>query len=167
MFHAWNDYLLLVVAMQQLEMRAEHGSARAYYQQAMHAAGGPPTSCTHCMCLLLASLPPLLEPSSVTLQHFRHTIQVEELNSVLWVQSTRQGLVRCSAESQTSQEHDVCQAGMARTSLHMGDTKQGRALALDSNSPQLCKECAQILESQDKQQVLPDMHAVTCLTLSS
>ena len=58
-----------------------------------------------------------------------------------------------SAGSQTGLEHDMCQAGSARTSLHMGDTKQGRALALDSNSPQLCRECAQILESQDKQQV--------------
>lgn len=86
---------------------------------------------------------------------------------MLCVRSTRQGPVRCFAESQTSQEHDICQAGMARTSLHMGDTKQGRALALDSNSPQLCKECAQILESQDKQQVLPDVHAVTCLTMPS
>lgn len=66
-------------------------------------------------------------------------------------------LVEC-ADSQTGQ-HDSCQAGMARSCLHMGDTKQGRALALDSNSPQLCKECAQILEAQDKQQVLPDMQA--------
>ena len=47
----------------------------------------------------------------------------------------------------------------------MGDTKQGRALALDSNSPQLCKECAQILESQDKQQVIPDMRVCCQLHL--
>ena len=67
------------------------------------------------------------------------------------------------AELQTAQQHrhhDTCVAGMARTSLHMGDIKQGRALALDSNSPQLCKECALILESQDKQQVACDTRAV-------
>ena len=60
------------------------------------------------------------------------------------------------AELQTAQQHrhhDACVAGMARSSLHMGDTKQGRALALDRNSPQLCKECALILESQDRPQV--------------
>ncbi|KAL0053124.1 hypothetical protein WJX82_001225 [Trebouxia sp. C0006] len=79
---------------QQLEMRAEYGSARAYYQQALTAS-----------------------------------------------------------EPEASQEYDICQAGVARTSLHEGDTKQGRSIALRSNSPQLCKECAQILEAQEK---LPD-----------
>ena len=58
------------------------------------------------------------------------------------------------ADGQTTQEYDTWQAGMARTSLHMGDTKQGRSIALGSNSPQLCKECAQILEAHDKLQVL-------------
>lgn len=66
-----------------------------------------------------------------------------------------------TAESQTALEHNMCQAGLARVCLHMGDTKQGRAIALDSNSPQLCKECAQILESQDNHQVIPDMHVIT------
>ncbi|KAL0039283.1 hypothetical protein WJX79_001413 [Trebouxia sp. C0005] len=79
---------------QQLEMRAEYGSARAYYQQALTAS-----------------------------------------------------------DPEASQEHDICQAGVARTSLHVGDTKQGRSIALSSNNPQLCKECAQILEAQEK---LPD-----------
>lgn len=76
-----------------------------------------------------------------------------------WCHAPVKVLVEC-AELQTAQQHrqhDTCVAGMARTSLHMGDTKQGRALALDSNSPQLCKECAQILEAQDKQQVLHDI----------
>ena len=67
-----------------------------------------------------------------------------------------------SAELQKAPTHDTCQAGMARTSLHMGDIKQGRALALGSNSPQLCKECAQILESQDKQQVQNKTNMFPC-----
>lgn len=54
------------------------------------------------------------------------------------------------ADPEASQEYDVCQAGVARTSLHVGDTKQGRSIARSSNSPQLCKECAQILEAQEK-----------------
>ncbi|KAL3149725.1 hypothetical protein ABBQ38_013551 [Trebouxia sp. C0009 RCD-2024] len=87
---------------QQLEMRGEYGSARAYYQQAMQAS---------------------------------------ELQT-----------------AQQHRQHDTCVAGMARTSLHMGDTKQGSALALDSNSPQLCQECAQILEAQDKQQDAAELY---------
>ena len=54
------------------------------------------------------------------------------------------------ADPESSQEYEICQAGVARTSLHVGDTKQGRSIALSSNSPQLCKECAQILEAQEK-----------------
>ena len=50
-------------------------------------------------------------------------------------------------------EVSTSRGGVARTSLHVGDTKQGRALAVESNSPQLCKECAQILEAQEKLQV--------------
>lgn len=75
------------------------------------------------------------------------------------------------AEPEASQEYDICQAGVARTSLHVGDTKQGRSIALRSNSPQLCKECAQILEAQEKlpvqfcsscPSVCPSCHACTC-----
>lgn len=77
---------------------------------------------------------------------------------LLCAQTLCQSLSIHDAGLQAAEQRDVCQAGMARTSLHMGDAKQGRALALESNSPQLCKECAQILESQDKQQVLIDAH---------
>ena len=38
--HSWN--VTHIVAMQQLEMMGEYGSARAYYQQAMQASGGLP-----------------------------------------------------------------------------------------------------------------------------
>lgn len=40
----------------------------------------------------------------------------------------------------------ACQAGIARTTLNMGDLRQGRQLALQLNSPPLFKECALILE---------------------
>ncbi len=75
------------------------------------------------------------------------------------------------ADPKTSQEYDICQAGVARTSLYVGDTKQGRSIALSSNSPQLCKECAQILEAQEKlpvhfcssfPSVWPSCHACIC-----
>ena len=75
------------------------------------------------------------------------------------------------ADPEASEEYDVCQAGVARTSLHVGDTKQGRSIALSSNSPQLCKECAQILEAQEKLPVhllsswpseRSSLHACTC-----
>lgn len=74
-------------------------------------------------------------------------------------------IARCAcihADPEASQEHDICQAGVARTSLHVGDTKQGRSIALSSNNPQLCKECAQILEAQEK---LPVHLALLCAHL--
>lgn len=38
------------MAVQQLEMRGEHGSARAYYQQATQATGGLPTCSQNTPC---------------------------------------------------------------------------------------------------------------------
>lgn len=48
----------------------------------------------------------------------------------------------------SQEDSATCLAGIARCSLLLGDLKQGRALAMESNSPQLCKECGQILESE-------------------
>ena len=40
----------------------------------------------------------------------------------------------------------ACRAGICRTTLHMGDIRQGRTQALQLNSQNLFKECAHILE---------------------
>lgn len=46
------------------------------------------------------------------------------------------------------QEHDeVCQAGVARMSIRMGDIRRGVAQAIQHPSRVLKKECAAILES--------------------
>jgi WD repeat-containing protein 19 len=37
--------------------------------------------------------------------------------------------------------------GIARCTIHLGDIRRGKQMALDSGSQQLCRECAQILES--------------------
>ena len=66
-----------------------------------------------------------------------------------------QTLAFMHAEPPAGQENDTCQAGMARMSLQLGDIKQGRAIALSSDSPQLSKECAQILEARGNLQACP------------
>lgn len=40
----------------------------------------------------------------------------------------------------------ACKAGIARTTLQLGDLRQGRQLAMQLNSQTLFKECALILE---------------------
>lgn len=40
----------------------------------------------------------------------------------------------------------ACKAGIARTTLQLGDLRQGRQLAMQLNSVPLFKECALILE---------------------
>lgn len=47
----------------------------------------------------------------------------------------------------------ACQAGLARCTLHMGDVRSGRQLALAVASPTLWRECALILEARGQQQV--------------
>ncbi len=47
----------------------------------------------------------------------------------------------------------ACQAGLARCTLHMGDVRSGRQLALAVASPTLWRECALILETRGQQQV--------------
>jgi hypothetical protein len=47
----------------------------------------------------------------------------------------------------------TCQSGIARTTLHIGDIRQGRALALQIGTPQLCRECGAILEGMSQLQV--------------
>lgn len=42
---------------------------------------------------------------------------------------------------------DTCLAGVARTSLRLGDIRRGRKVVLDLNDPELCKECGAILEA--------------------
>mmetsp|Transcript_37661 Transcript_37661/g.118764 ORF Transcript_37661/g.118764 Transcript_37661/m.118764 type:complete len:1376 (+) Transcript_37661:207-4334(+) len=44
----------------------------------------------------------------------------------------------------------LCHAGIARMTLHMGDLRRGRQLALDSGNPQLCRDCAIILEGMNQ-----------------
>ncbi|KAK3240077.1 hypothetical protein CYMTET_50059, partial [Cymbomonas tetramitiformis] len=46
----------------------------------------------------------------------------------------------------------LCHAGIARTTLHLGDIRRGRQLALDSDNLLLCRECAAILESMNQLQ---------------
>ncbi|MEW5304579.1 MAG: hypothetical protein WDW36_007181 [Sanguina aurantia] len=52
----------------------------------------------------------------------------------------------------------ACQAGIARTTLNMGDLRQGRQLALQLNSPPLFKECALILEGLQQLTEAAEMH---------
>ncbi|XP_049780005.1 WD repeat-containing protein 19 isoform X1 [Schistocerca cancellata] len=51
------------------------------------------------------------------------------------------------AKSGSEQHVAVCRAGVARTSIRCGDVRRGVAIAMDiASSPQLKKECADILE---------------------
>jgi WD repeat-containing protein 19 len=51
-----------------------------------------------------------------------------------------------SIECSDSQQQ-VCMAGIARTTLRLGDLRRGMRLALESNDEQLCRDCGAILES--------------------
>jgi len=52
----------------------------------------------------------------------------------------------------------LCQAGIARTTLHLGDIRRGRQLALDSDNLQLCRECAGILEGMNQLQDAAELY---------
>ena len=60
-------------------------------------------------------------------------------------------------ERDTSQDR-VCPAGIARATVQMGDSARGKQLALDSNNPQLCRECAILLEEQHNFQEAAELY---------
>ena len=60
-------------------------------------------------------------------------------------------------ERDTSQDR-VCHAGIARATVQMGDSTRGKQLALDSNDPQLCRECAILLEEQHNFQEAAELY---------
>jgi hypothetical protein len=47
----------------------------------------------------------------------------------------------------------LARAGIARTTIQLGDVRRGRQMALESASAQLCRECAAILEGMNHMQV--------------
>ena len=64
----------------------------------------------------------------------------------LWTPAGSSGLLEAAEEA-------ACNAGIARCTIHMGDVRQGRALALQSGSEALCRECAQVLEGMGQLKV--------------
>lgn len=60
----------------------------------------------------------------------------------------QQALDACTVSmgAQSPELEAGCKAGIARTTLQLGDLRQGRQLALQLNSQPLYKECALILE---------------------
>ena len=52
----------------------------------------------------------------------------------------------------------ACQAGIARCTLHIGDIRRGRQIALAANSPSLCRECGSILENMNQLQDAAEMY---------
>ncbi|THD21180.1 hypothetical protein D915_008124 [Fasciola hepatica] len=68
-----------------------------------------------------------------------------------WTKSKDAGLYCTEEEDSAWREHlSLCNAGIARNAIRLGDTKRGIQLAKESNNPALEKECADILE-QSKQ----------------
>lgn len=46
----------------------------------------------------------------------------------------------------TRGEHEaLCRAGIARSSIRMGEIPRGMQLALELNDPAVCRDCAQVL----------------------
>ena len=63
--------------------------------------------------------------------------------------------------SPANEEHDeACRGGMARMSMRLGSIQRGVQMALKSNSRQLKKDCASILEGM--KQVLIQKAADVC-----
>lgn len=69
------------------------------------------------------------------------------------LQLSRCWLPAGSGGQQDAAEEAACNAGIARCTIHMGDVRQGRALALQSGSEALCRECAQVLEGMGQLKV--------------
>jgi WD repeat-containing protein 19 len=57
-----------------------------------------------------------------------------------------------------AQVQQACVSGMARSLLHLGDLRGGKALAQQINSSSLWKECAAILEQMHQNQDAAEMY---------
>ncbi|KAK9830069.1 hypothetical protein WJX72_009571 [[Myrmecia] bisecta] len=70
----------------------------------------------------------------------------------------QQALQAAGPSPASAQDAALCQAGMARALLQSGDVQAGRQLALQAGSPQLCRDCAQILESMNQLQDAAELY---------
>jgi WD repeat-containing protein 19 len=61
-----------------------------------------------------------------------------------------QALESVAASGTDPQLQQSCLAGVTRTTLHLGDLRAGRQLALQANSSSLWKECGLILEQMQQ-----------------
>jgi hypothetical protein len=58
-----------------------------------------------------------------------------------------------TSEPKDEEKCALARAGIARTTIQLGDVRRGRQMALESASAQLCRECAAILEGMKHMQV--------------
>ena len=65
----------------------------------------------------------------------------------------RQAIIKCGQSPDSKLVRD-CQAGATRSSLHLGNLREGKQMALQSGDPSLCRECAGILEGMSHLQVI-------------
>jgi len=100
-----------------------------------------------------------LDPSAVPAICRQHAATLEVAADYAGAQSHyRTALEALAAGKPDAELRAACTAGVARTLLHCGDVRSGRALALQSGSPALLKECGAILEGLHQQSDAAEMY---------
>eukprot|EP00798_Chlamydomonas_sp_ICE-L_P012670 gene12669-15902_t len=88
-----------------------------------------------------------LDPDGIALICKEHAASLEmtaEYNNAK--SHYQQALDALMGQAEDKELELACRSGIARTTLHMGDIRQGRTMALALNSVSLLKECGSILE---------------------
>mmetsp|Transcript_36982 Transcript_36982/g.82211 ORF Transcript_36982/g.82211 Transcript_36982/m.82211 type:complete len:1366 (+) Transcript_36982:300-4397(+) len=87
-----------------------------------------------------------LDPDSIPLICKEHAASLEMIGEYSLAKTHYQQAMDSLMGHSDKELELACRAGIARTTLQMGDIRQGRSMALQLNSQPLFKECAQILE---------------------
>lgn len=100
-----------------------------------------------------------LDPESIPVICKEHAASLEMVGEYSNAKAHYQQAIESMAAGVEDRELEfACRCGIARTTLHMGDVRQGRSMALQLGSQQLFKECALILEGMQQLSEAAEMY---------
>ncbi|GMH41872.1 hypothetical protein BSKO_09782 [Bryopsis sp. KO-2023] len=88
-----------------------------------------------------------LDPASVPEICKEHAQKLEMHGDYVQARDQYKQAISKATTSGNQEIVGVCNNGIARTTLHLGDVREGKRIAMDIGDRNLCKECAGILEN--------------------
>ena len=132
----------------------QHEHAQGLFMRSYHPLAALEVRCDLVQWEQALGLARQLAPERVPSICIRHAQQLELLTEYAEAQRTYEDAQRSAAElddeTLTSAERVQCDGGIARCRIRMGEYREGKKLALQVGSAQLCRECAVLLEEENQ-----------------